>query len=199
MVLLNNKNTYLHKLPRLTSWLRWCSVPLQFCHTQEILSTSILTLNLHGVSDDNNRRNRKKKICKLTMHHQLTATCCGVHVSRLTLLTLDIWTPRLRWMPAQRMHRKIPKFHDAHLGPVEKNVFVIHNDRHLFWYLHCNHLLKSHKQKRDISCKWSARCCIQVIPNRSKVSPYFLPFCSAIKNFNISLIFHNTGEKKIMW
>lgn len=28
-----------------------------------------------------------------------------------------MWTPRLRWIPAHRMHRNIPKFHEAHLGP----------------------------------------------------------------------------------
>lgn len=47
----------------------------------------------------------------------LTWTCSCVHWSRLTDLTLEMWTPRLRWIPAQRMQTKMPKFQDAHLGP----------------------------------------------------------------------------------
>ncbi|KAG8261577.1 hypothetical protein J6590_070018 [Homalodisca vitripennis] len=47
----------------------------------------------------------------------LTTTCSGVHESKLTDLTLEMWTPRLRWIPAHRIHKKIPRFQDAHLGP----------------------------------------------------------------------------------
>ena len=47
-----------------------------------------------------------------------TAICSAVHESRLTDLTRDTWTPRLRCMPAHRIQRKTPRFHDAHLGPV---------------------------------------------------------------------------------
>ena len=48
----------------------------------------------------------------------LTCICSSVHESRLTDLTLDICTPRLRCIPAHLMHKNIPRFHDAHLGPV---------------------------------------------------------------------------------
>lgn len=47
----------------------------------------------------------------------LTWICSGVHWSRLTDLTLEMWTPRLRWIPAQRMHMNTPRFQDAHRGP----------------------------------------------------------------------------------
>lgn len=46
-----------------------------------------------------------------------TWICSGVHWSRLTDFTLEMWTPRLRWMPAQRIHMNTPRFHDAHRGP----------------------------------------------------------------------------------
>ena len=46
-----------------------------------------------------------------------TVTCSGNHKSRLTDFTREICTPKLRWIPAQRMHKKIPRFHEAHLGP----------------------------------------------------------------------------------
>lgn len=49
-----------------------------------------------------------------------TCICSDVHWSRLTDFTLEMWTPRLRWMPAQRIHMNTPRFHDAHRGPVEK-------------------------------------------------------------------------------
>lgn len=48
-----------------------------------------------------------------------TTTCSGVHVSKLTDLTLLICTPRFLCIPAHRIHRKIPKFQLAHLGPVK--------------------------------------------------------------------------------
>ena len=38
-------------------------------------------------------------------------------MSRFTDFTLEMCTPRLRWIPAHLMHRNIPKFQDAHLGP----------------------------------------------------------------------------------
>lgn len=46
-----------------------------------------------------------------------TWICSGVHWSRLTDLTLEMCTPRLRWMPAQRIHMNTPRFHEAHRGP----------------------------------------------------------------------------------
>lgn len=52
----------------------------------------------------------------------LTATCSGVHVSKFTDLTLEMCTPKLRCMPAQRIHRKIPIFHDAQRGPANNSV-----------------------------------------------------------------------------
>lgn len=39
-------------------------------------------------------------------------------MSRFTDRTRDMCTPRFLWMPAHRIHRKMPRFHDAHLGPV---------------------------------------------------------------------------------
>ena len=47
----------------------------------------------------------------------LTASCSAVQASRLTDFTFETWTPRLRWIPAHRMHRNTPRFHDAHRGP----------------------------------------------------------------------------------
>ena len=38
----------------------------------------------------------------------ITFICSGVHMSRSTDLTFDIWVPMLRWMPEQRMHTKTP-------------------------------------------------------------------------------------------
>lgn len=46
-----------------------------------------------------------------------TWICSGVHWSRLTDLTLEMWTPRLRWIPAQRIHMNTPRFQEAHRGP----------------------------------------------------------------------------------
>ena len=57
----------------------------------------------------------------------LTATCSGVQVSRFTDFTLEICTPRLRWIPAHLMHKKIPKFHEAHLGPTN-NIDSLSNE-----------------------------------------------------------------------
>ena len=48
----------------------------------------------------------------------LTATSLGFQLSRLTLLTLLMWTPRFLWMPAQRMQRKMPRFQLAQRGPL---------------------------------------------------------------------------------
>ena len=50
----------------------------------------------------------------------LTATWWGVHESKFTDFTLEIWTPKFRWIPAQRIHTKMPIFHEAHLGPWKK-------------------------------------------------------------------------------
>lgn len=46
-----------------------------------------------------------------------TCICSGVHWSKLTDLTLDIWTPRFRCIPAHLMQIKTPVFQEAHLGP----------------------------------------------------------------------------------
>ena len=51
-----------------------------------------------------------------------TAICSGVHESRLTDFTFEICTPRFLWIPAHRMHKNIPKFQDAHLGPKTKRM-----------------------------------------------------------------------------
>lgn len=48
---------------------------------------------------------------------RLTATCSGVHVSKLTDFTLEMWTPRFLCIPAHRIHKNTPKFHDAQRGP----------------------------------------------------------------------------------
>ena len=58
-----------------------------------------------------------KVLCLSLDVYVYTWICSGVHWSRLTDLTLEMWTPRLRWMPAQRMHMNTPRFHDAHRGP----------------------------------------------------------------------------------
>ena len=57
----------------------------------------------------------------------LTAVWCGVQESRFTDFTFDIWTPRFRWIPAQRMQTKMPIFHDAHLGPIIQRFRKINN------------------------------------------------------------------------
>lgn len=46
-----------------------------------------------------------------------TWICSGVHWSRLTDLTLEMWTPRFRWIPAQRIHMNTPRFQEAQRGP----------------------------------------------------------------------------------
>ena len=46
-----------------------------------------------------------------------TSICSGVQESKLTDLTRDMCTPRLRWIPAQRMHMNTPRFQDAQRGP----------------------------------------------------------------------------------
>lgn len=43
-------------------------------------------------------------------------TCSGSHVSKLTDLTREMWTPRFLWIPAQRMQRNTPRFQAAHRG-----------------------------------------------------------------------------------
>lgn len=50
----------------------------------------------------------------------LTDTCSAVHESRLTDFTFDRCTPKFLWIPAHRIHKKIPRFQEAHLGPDEK-------------------------------------------------------------------------------
>ena len=55
-----------------------------------------------------------------TSLHVHTEICSGVQESRLTDFTRDMCTPRLRWMPAQRIQRKTPRFHDAQRGPEKK-------------------------------------------------------------------------------
>lgn len=47
---------------------------------------------------------------------RIDAICWSVHESRSTDFTREMWTPKLRWMPEQRMQTKTPRFHEAHLG-----------------------------------------------------------------------------------
>lgn len=56
------------------------------------------------------------RFARLLPHFTILASCSSVHESRSMLLTREIWTPRLRWMPEQRMQMKIPRFQDAHRG-----------------------------------------------------------------------------------
>ena len=51
-------------------------------------------------------------------YYYLTSICSSVQLSKLTDLTRDIWTPKLRWIPAHLIQINTPKFHEAHLGPV---------------------------------------------------------------------------------
>lgn len=46
----------------------------------------------------------------------VTLTCEGFHMSRLTLRTNEICTPRLRWTPEQSKQMNRPKLTDAHRG-----------------------------------------------------------------------------------
>jgi len=62
----------------------------------------------------------------LTEHHcsrstRVTCICSCVHWSRLTDFTLDIWTPRFLWIPAQRIQMNTPIFQDAHRGPAKRH------------------------------------------------------------------------------
>lgn len=53
----------------------------------------------------------------LALPHLITLwSCSSVHESRSTDFTRLIWVPIPLWMPEQRMHMKIPKFHEAHRG-----------------------------------------------------------------------------------
>ena len=60
--------------------------------------------------------------CRALTVLELTASCSGVHESRLMDLTLDMCTPRLRCMPAHLIHRNTPKFHDAQRGPEKRKI-----------------------------------------------------------------------------
>ena len=51
----------------------------------------------------------------------VTCICSCVHWSRLTDFTLDIWTPRFLWIPAQRIQMNTPIFQDAHRGPAKRH------------------------------------------------------------------------------
>lgn len=69
------------------------------------------------------RRKLSGRLASYTARALLFPICCkwpicsGVHASKFTDLTFEMWTPRFRWIPAHRMHRKTPKFHEAHRGP----------------------------------------------------------------------------------
>lgn len=76
-----------------------------------------------------NSRPSKSKMRSL----QLTSICSGVHESRFTDFTRDIWTPKFRCMPAQRIQRKTPKFHDAHRGPVVRETSKINHQEVSFF------------------------------------------------------------------
>lgn len=60
---------------------------------------------------------RWRKPWKCKSCSQPTDICSGVHESRFTDFTRDIWTPRFRCIPAHRMHRKTPRFQEAQRGP----------------------------------------------------------------------------------
>lgn len=88
-----------------------------------------------------------------------TAICSGVHWSRLTDLTLEMWTPRLRWMPAHRMQMKMPKFHDVHRGPLasQSAQYLFSSSRSILlnmaWYFSCS-LAALSFDNIDIICSW---------------------------------------------
>lgn len=48
----------------------------------------------------------------------ITAICSAVHWSKLTDLTLEMCTPRFRWIPAHRIQMNTPRFHEVHRGPL---------------------------------------------------------------------------------
>lgn len=51
------------------------------------------------------------------LHGTFTCICSGVHWSKLTDLTLDMWTPKFRCIPAHLIQIKTPVFQEAHRGP----------------------------------------------------------------------------------
>ncbi len=59
-------------------------------------------------------------------HYLLTAICSAVHWSRLTDFTLLMWTPRFRCIPAQRIQKNTPKFHDAQRGPIHTKKLTLY-------------------------------------------------------------------------
>lgn len=81
-----------------------------------LISPLLDTLNTKESKTRVRRNSRPDKSKTQTL--QLTSICSGVHESRFTDFTLEIWTPKFRCIPAQRIQRKTPRFHDAHRGPV---------------------------------------------------------------------------------
>ena len=77
-------------------------------------------------------------------------------MSRLTERTLEMWTPRLRWMPEQRMHRKTPRFHDAQRGPAEEGRLrgAVEGGREGWRWVRC--------ERRDGQKRESVRVCLCV-------------------------------------
>jgi hypothetical protein len=59
----------------------------------------------------------EKNKWKIRANNKRTVICSAVHVSRFTLRTLLMCTPRLRWMPEQRMQKNTPRLIDAQRGP----------------------------------------------------------------------------------
>src|SRR5262249_24429461 len=74
----------------------------------------------------------------------MDAICSAVHWSKLTDLTLEMCTPRLRSMPAHRMQMNTPKFHDVHRGPLasQSAQYLFSSSRSMppstDWNLSCN-------------------------------------------------------------
>lgn len=88
---------------------------------------------------------------------QLTSICSGVHESRFTDFTLDIWTPKFRCIPAQRIQRKTPRFHDAHRGPVERRTRrIIHQEVRFFWQTNAKPVTED-ERRPSILCHLSLR------------------------------------------
>lgn len=49
---------------------------------------------------------------------ELTLTWEAFHSSKLVDRTKEICTPKLRWIPEHRIQIKVPKFAEAHRGPI---------------------------------------------------------------------------------
>lgn len=90
-----------------------------FCDAQDlILSLEIISCSVHSPHASQRTRDTLLFSCTNAVRYEnSTWICSEVHWSRLTDLTLDMWTPKFLWMPAHRMQIKTPRFQEAHLGP----------------------------------------------------------------------------------